>query len=73
MFRQQLIVQTCYATPQSTGLPQFLINSYAKTANNYSVKKLIKNIKLIQDVEQGSKNGKYEEDYALDYLITGLL
>ena len=72
-FRQQLIVQTCYATPQSTGLPQFVITSLYKTVNVYSTQKLKKNLSLIQDVEQGSKNGKYDEDYALDYLVTSLL
>lgn len=72
-FRQQLIVQSHYATPQSTGLPQFIITACSKRNGVYSTEKLIKNIKLLKDVEQGIKNGLYEEQFGLDYLVTNIL
>lgn len=72
-FRQQLMVQSHFATPQSTGLSQYVISMCSKRNNIYTTQKLVKNVYLLKDVEQGLKNGKYDEDFGLDYLITNLL
>lgn len=73
-FKNQLIVQTVKEiTPQSTGLTQYAINSCAYRKGIYTNSELKRAIKILKELEQGLKNGTYEEPIVIDYFIAQVL
>lgn len=72
--RNQLIVQSVKkATVESTGLNYYALKECLDRVNYYSVLELKNALSLIKRVEQGLKNGVYEESWAIDYILINLL
>ena len=72
--RNQLIVQTMKnVSPQATGINYYAIKECLERKGYYSIKELISALQVLKRVEQGLKNGLYEEDWAIDYALINIL
>lgn len=72
--RNQLIVQTVSnVSPQSTGLNYYAVKECLSRKSVYSVLELVSALAVIKKVEQGLKNGLYEDSWAMDYILINIL
>ena len=73
-FRNQLIVQTVNgATPETTGLTKYAIYQANLRKNKYSNNELDSVLNQIMTLEQGIKNGTFDESIVIDYLLINTL
>lgn len=61
------------ATPNTTGLTQFQINIIRNKCGRYSDQEIIKNLKLLSDLDKGVKQGEIEEVLTVPYFLVGAL
>ena len=73
-FRNQFICETV-VTPntESTGLAPFIINQCVARKGRYSQHELRTALKLLMNLEQGVKSGRFDEDSIIDYFLAELL
>ena len=72
--RNQLIVQTVSnVSPQSTGLNYYVVKECLSRKDVYSAIELVAALAVIKRVEQGLKNGLYEDNWAIDYILINIL
>lgn len=72
--RNQLIVQTVSkVSTESTGLNYYAMKECLERKGCYSVKELIHALNVVKRVEQGLKNGLYEESWAIEYILVNIL
>lgn len=73
-FRNQLIVQTVTGvTVENTGLTKYAIYQANIRKNKYTNKELNYILDIIMKLEQGIKNGAFEESIVIDYLLAHIL
>ena len=58
---------------KASGLSGWEIKNAKKHLNKYSVQELIRMVQRIQSVEIGIKTGKIEDEFAMEYLLCGIL
>ena len=76
--KQMLQVQSCDGydtndTAEITGLSVGQVKATRRKIGKYSTKELVEYIKLIKQVETGIKNGKIEQDNAVEYILVNIL
>ena len=72
--RAQLIVQTLKkVSTETTGLNYYMMKECLDRKGYYSVKELLTALSVIKRVEQGLKNGIYEESWAMEYILINIL
>ena len=74
-FRGILLVQSCkeYPTAENTGLTGWQIKKAKDNCGNYTVPKLVKNLRAIREIEKGIKTGLVDAEIALDYALVSCL
>lgn len=72
--RNQLIVQSVNKiSTESTGLNYYALKECQNRLNYYSITELKNALQIIKRVEQGLKNGVYEDEWAMDYILINIL
>lgn len=73
--RNLYMYEECIArgTLNTSGLSTFTIKNVAKFHNKYTKTQLIGILRFLQKIDTGIKSGTLSSDYALDYMIVGVL
>lgn len=61
------------ATPDSTGLSQFIINSVKNNCKKYSIDRLNNILEILFNIDKDVKSGNLDSSYAYDLLLVRLL
>lgn len=73
-FKNQLIVETVSnISTETTGLTSFVIYSAKQRMHRYSIRELQNALNTLIYVEQGIKNGLFEEAFSVDYILAQVL
>ena len=74
-FRMLYIYEECTANNAlaNSGLTAFNIKTVSKFHNRYTKQQLLGILRFLQKVDIGIKQGLLSADYALDYMIVGVL
>lgn len=74
-FRMLYIYEECAANNAlaNSGLTAFNIKTVSKFHNRYTKPQLLGILRFLQKIDMGIKQGQLSSDYALDYMIVGVL
>lgn len=74
-FRIILLIQSCKSNDicKTTGLEYYQVKYNQDKLNYYSTDELVFALRLLQQIEEGIKNGKLDEEYSLNYFLINIL